>query len=352
MSADPPPNILRHAAWLTLSLAVGLYPAAWGRDGDDDGAGPARPAARADGATPTTGGVDLDAGQIQLAGLVVEPLRAVAFQPETAAYGKVLDIQPLLELRVRHRAARAEAEVAAAALDLARRNRERLGTLHREDIVAERELIHAEAQWQSDRAKAGATLRLLDEIRHQAEQAWGAAVARLALDEGSTLFDELLSHRRVLLLVALPRGYVLPQRETPLFIAKDAERAKAVRAYPIAPATQTDDLVQGETWFYQAADASLRSGMRVQVWAPLAGTRLNGVALPLTAVVWQGGKPWVYRQTGPGRFGRVEVAGYREHGGAWLVERGFAAGDRIVVTGAQSLLSEEFRGGIPDEDDD
>jgi hypothetical protein len=301
---------------------------------------------------PVSGGVRLGAAQVRDAGLKVEPLRAVALQPETTAYGKVLDVQPLLELRVRHRTARAEAEVAAAALELARSNRERLSYLHREEIIASRELVQAEAQWQADRAKADAARRLLDEIRREALQAWGAELARLALDGDAALFEDLLSHRRALLLIALPNGYAMPDGPAPLYVGREPERSRAARAEPISPATKTDELVQGETWFYHAADPRLRSGMRVQVWAPLAGDKLAGVAIPLTAVIWQGGKPWVYRELGEGSYVRAEVADHRDYAGGWFVARGFEPGERIVVTGGQTLLSEEFRGGIPDEDDE
>ncbi len=324
---------------------------------DDDGASEraeksAATASRHGGPTTAPGTVRLTPEQRRTSGLAVETLRAVAFQPETAAYGKVLDIQPLLELRVRYLAARSATEVATAALDLAGKNRERLSTLHKEEIIAGRELIHAQAQWQADRGREGAARRLMDEIRREARQAWGAELARLALDGDAALFDDLLSHRRALLLVSLPRGYAMPAGGTPLFVAREPDRARAVRAEPISPATKTDELVQGETWFYHAADPGLRSGMRVNAWAPRAGGKLDGVAIPLSAVVWHAGKPWVYRQTGDDTFARAEIADYRDYAGGWFVTRGFAPGERVVVTGGQMLLSEEYRGGIPDEDDD
>jgi hypothetical protein len=340
---------------LALSAALAL-PAAG--DDDDDAAAPggmpaSGGAAKAQSpAPPPAGTLRLTPARQKTSGLVVEPLQPVSFQPETTAYGKVLDIQPLLELRVRYRAARADAEVTAAALELARKNRDRLSTLHRADIVAGRELVQAEAQWQTDRAKEEAARRLMGEIRREAQQAWGAELAHLALDGEAPLFDDFLNHRRLLLLVALPSGYALPNGNTPLFVARDSDRTRAVKAEPLSPAPRTDELVQGETWFYHTAGERLRSGMRVSVWAPLAGEKLDGVAIPLSAVVWQAGKPWVYRRIDAETFARTEIAAYRDYAGAWFVDRGFAPGEPIVVTGGQMLLSEEFRGQIPDEDDD
>lgn len=333
----------RYALALVALLST---PPALGRDDDDDGAAPVPSPAVA----PSVGGVRLDAERQRRAGLVVAALKPARFQPEADAYGKVLDIQPLLELRVRERAARAEAEVAAAAHTLARKNRDRLAALHRADIVAGRELVQAEAQWQEGRAKEDAARRLLAEIHREARQAWGGALARLALDGDAPLFDDFLNHRRALLLVVLPTGYA--PGAGPLAVGRDRDRARATPAAPLSPATRTDELVQGETWFYHTSNPHLRSGMRVNAWVPLGGGQRDGVDIPPGAVVWQAGKPWVYRRAGAEGFVRVEVADYRDHAGGWFVERGLAPGEEIVVTGGQVLLSEEFRQQIPDEDDD
>lgn len=340
---------------LALAIGAGLaFPAA----GVDEEAAtvPAPPAdpdsERSAGTVAKFGTVRLAPSQQQAGGLILEPLRALAFQPEGAAYGKVLDIQPLLMLRTRYRAARAEAGVAAAALDLAEKNRARLRALHRAEIVAGREWIQAEAQWRSDRARTEAAQRLPEEIRQEAEHAFGSPLAHLALDGEASLFDDLAAHRRFLIRVTLPAGKSWPSSPGPVFVAAGDGRSRATRAEPISPAPGTDEWLQGETWFFQAAGGHLRSGMRVDAWVPLGGQKLDGVAIPLSAVVWHAGKPWVYRQIGEGEFARTEVAGYREYGDGWFVDRGFEAGTKIVTTGGQMLLSEEFRRRIPDEDDE
>jgi hypothetical protein len=334
-----------------LSAFVTVFP--FPSLGDDDDAGAYTAAETKPGSpVPGTGTVHLTAGQQKAGGLTLEPLKPASYQPEATAWGRVLDIQPLLELRMRYRAARADSEVAAAALELAEKNRARLGALHKAEIIAGRELVQAEAQWRSDRAKADASRRLMGEIRREAQQAWGTELAHLALDGDAPLFDDLLSHRRLLLLVALPPGFPPPSRGAELFVARDHDRAHAATAELISAAPRTDELVQGETWFFHTAGERLRAGMRINVWVSLSGEALRGVVIPLSAVVWHAGKPWVYRRIDDENFARAEVAGYRDYGGSWFVERGFEPGDSIVVAGGQMLLSEEFRGQIPDEDDD
>ena len=341
-----PPRRLPVLLLLVLSGAL-----AAAKDDDDDAPRSRAPAAKAESSQPAGGVVRLSAARQKSGGLAVEPLKSVSFQPETSGYARVLDIRPLLELRVRYRAAWADAEVAAAALSLAEKNRRRLGELHRAEIVAGRELVQAEAQWQSDKTKEQAARRLADEIRREAEHAWGAELSHLALDEESALFSDLAAHRRLLLQVALPAGSVAPTRSGALFVSREHDRAHAARAELISPAPATDELVQGETWYFHTTGEHLRAGMRVHAWAPAGGALRRGVVIPVAAVVWTAGKPWAYRRVGSDDFARTEIAAHRDYGGGWFVEQGFAPGESVVTTGAQMLLSEEFRGQIPDEDD-
>jgi hypothetical protein len=301
---------------------------------------------------PRAATVRLTEKQQNVVGLATDILTAVTFQPEIMAYGKVIDIQPLLALHVRYQAAATEAEIASAAVALAQKNRDRLMTLHREDIVASRDLAQAEAQYRSDHARLEAARRLMREIRHEAQQAWGDSLTRIAFDGESPLFQEFLNRNRVLILIALPSGHALPPDRRSLFVARESDRSAAHQADLISPAPKTDDLVQGETYFFHAPSDRLRAGMRVNAWLPASSEALTGVAIPPSAIVWHSGKPWVYRRSEDGMFTRTEITAYHEHGDFWFVDRGLAAGDEIVVTGGQLLLSEEFRTDIPDEDDD
>lgn len=301
---------------------------------------------------PRAATVRLTEKQQSVVGLATDILTAVTFQPEIMAYGKVIDIQPLLALHVRYQAAATEAEIASAAVALAQKNRDRLMTLHREDIVASRDLAQAEAQYRSDHARLEAARRLMREIRHEAQQTWGDSLTRIAFDGESPLFQDFLNRNRVLILIALPSGHALPPDRRSLFVARESDRSAAHQADLISPAPKTDDLVQGETYFFHAPSDRLRAGMRVNAWLPASSEALTGVAIPPSAIVWHSGKPWVYRRSEDGMFTRTEITAYHEHGDFWFVDRGLAAGDEIVVTGGQLLLSEEFRTHIPDEDDD
>ena len=344
-----PVTLLRRLKLLALAGLI-LFPLISPADEDDDAPSPPPASRRESTASPLAEpAVRLSDAQQKISGLALQTLKPATISPEFAAYGKVLDIQPLLELRTRYRAALSEAAVSEASLGLARKNKQRLTALHKEDIIAERELVHAEALFRGDQAKDDAARRMIQEIRGQARQSWGEALTRLALDGDNPVFEDLVARRRVLLLIVLPAGSSLPEQAT-LYVARDHDRAAARRAEWISVAPVTDDLVQGETFFFHTEASRLRAGMRVNAWAPLEGESQEGVVVPLSAVVWQDGKPWVYRQSGAETYVRIELSDHREYGGGWFVSRGLAAGDKIVVTGGQMLLSEELRGQIPDDD--
>ena len=72
--------------------------------------------------------------------------------------------------------------------------------------------------------------------------------------------------------------------------------------------------------------------------------------MPEQGVVWWQGKAWVYQQTAPDRFVRRALSTETPVPSGFVVAKGFDPGEKIVLNGAQSLLSEEFRSLIQPED--
>ena len=71
---------------------------------------------------------------------------------------------------------------------------------------------------------------------------------------------------------------------------------------------------------------------------------------PRAAVVRSEGRAWVYVQLGEPRFRRQVVNLDAPTPGGWFAASGVGPGDRVVVDGAQTLLSEEFKSQIKLED--
>ncbi len=288
----------------------------------------------------------------RMAGIAAVTVRLSTLGPENVVQGRIVDISPLLELRTRYRATLAESRIAETSLALAQKNRDRLAKLSQEAIIATKELIQAESILAAESTKAATARQRVREIRETAIHSWGPELFRLAIEGDSSLWDALLQRRKVLALVALPATLTLPAGARSAYVARNRDRQHAVYAELLAAAPNTDNLVQGETYFFHLDAARLRSGMRVDVWIPRQGEASRGVFLPRSAVIWYGGMPWVYVQSGKESFARIALSDYEEYGDGWFARAGLHDGAQVVTVGAQLLFSEEMRGQIPDEDDD
>ena len=137
----------------------------------------------------------------------------------------------------------------------------------------------------------------------------------------------------------------------------------------LSPATRTDPKIQGVSFFYTADAASgALPGMNVVVLLP-AGRPTPGVLVPAPAIVWLQGRAWVYLRPGTATFTRREIdTTLPAPDGGYVVPvaaappsesaspapgvsnpagaPGLPAGTLLVVSGAQTLLSEEFRAQI------
>ncbi|HUF36694.1 MAG TPA: hypothetical protein VMN37_12135 [Gemmatimonadales bacterium] len=116
----------------------------------------------------------------------------------------------------------------------------------------------------------------------------------------------------------------------------------------IGPAPQADPLTRRPAFLYRADRAWPGSapGTPVTALAPSESPATPGAMVPDAAVVQWDGLAWAYRRRGADTFERVAVPTDRPVAGGWLAPRGLAAGDTVVITGAQELLSEEFRARI------
>ena len=295
--------------------------------------------------------IRLTAAEEKETGVRLQTLAAGEYRRELAAVGRVIDLQPLLALRNAYNAAQADLALARAALASSAPAVTRLRTLHREDAnVSTRQLQAAQAEAAADQAKVTAADRRLQDIRDEGLQRWGATLTQWALSNDPTDLASLVSHRDCIVMVSLYPDQALPPETRSIFVGPTGERRLARQATFVSAAPQTDTVTQGETFFFKADADQLRTGMRMQAWIP-QGAPLKGVEVPGDAVIWYGGRLWVYVQKDDGLYVRRALETHHETHEGWFVTAGVRAGDRVVVSGAQMLFSEEFRTAIPSEDD-
>ena len=271
-----------------------------------------------------------------------------------------------LDLHARLATARADVEAFQANLVAAQAAFERARVLNAEDKnLSDRALQEAEARVKGEEARLvaarenvrqlEATLAVSSGNGHllPLSSGRGGEVVELLTQAGETVesgqpilrtarFDSLIAR------VDVPPGEtalasVSTARILPLGREDTSFRGERVS---LAATVDSKTLGQGFLFRFSTRGAALRPGTAVTAYLPVAGTRKQGVSIPRSAVVRYGGKAWAYAQVEGDQFARREVALEEPTDNGWFVGSGFAPGDRVVVAGAQVLLSEEMKSQI------
>lgn len=286
-------------------------------------------------------------------GLAVRSLQPVRLQASAEISGVVVNLQPLFDLRARYLTAAGEARaLRAAATSSADEYRRAKGLFEDDRNVSERVVVAAEAQSRSDQARLAAADQTAAAILDALRAEWGAVLGGWAVGSDQGALDALARQREVLVQFTFPDELRDHAGRVPVAIAPVAGRGDSRSARFVSPAPRTDPNLRGATYFYAANADGLRVGMRVVGRVGLDGKPREGVIVPSSAVVWHGGKPWVYVKGEGDTFVRKEVSAAEAVPGGWFDAAHFAPGNEVVVNGAQLLLSEELRFQIRNENKD
>jgi len=323
---------------LALAVSITLLAGCSKSGGDGDKPAAAAPEKAAGESRP---GVTLDAETQARIGLQTETPAPAQWQPEMKVYGQVLDAAPLTDLVM-------ELNRAELALDSSRVELERSRQLKAGDNISERAYQDAETTWAQNRAAAEA-------VRFKIQTAWGRKIADLlgpvevasGTPRKNDPFFEKLRDATVLIRADLPPGERLENQAQTARVVSLAEGVAPVSAacFDLLPALDAQTQQQGVLFTArQPAGGRLIPGEAVTVFIRLPGDPVSGVVVPAGAVLRHQGLGWVYVQTDTNQFRHVEIPLDRLAAGGWFTAENLTATDRIVVTGAQTVLSAELSG--------
>ena len=260
-------------------------------------------------------------------------------------------------------AARADTESGKAALATARAALDRARALNADDKnISDRAVQEAEAKFAAEQAHLTAatqsvklieaSLALTPDRAVPLELERGGQVVEVLAHPGESVeagqpvlrvvrFDQLLAR------VDVPAGETVSVAVTYAQLAVLGREDRPLRAERIALAAAVDPKTQGQPFVFRVSDPSLalRPGLSFTAYLEIPGPLRAGVVVSRSAVVRQSGKAWVYVQTATDLFARREVILEEPTTEGWFT-RSLSTGDRIVTTGAQTLLSEEFKSQI------
>ncbi|MDR5726865.1 MAG: hypothetical protein RB191_05295 [Terriglobia bacterium] len=289
-----------------------------------------------------------DAAAQKANGIVTVVLSSTKQQIESQATGVVVQIQPLLDLKASYNTPRTDLIRARANAQASQAEYERLLQLNRNGKNASDKAVEAaHATAEGDAALVENAQQAITILHGSALLHWGPVIA-LWVEGNSPQLDALLMQQRFLLQVTgtTATRFEEPKHAIVQFADGTHGQAKFVSVLP-----QLDPRLQVPSLLYEvSAHPGLVPGINLSVFLP-SGPLERGVIVPSSAVVWSQGSAWCYVEESPEKFVRSVVQTSNPVSGGWFITEGIVPNARVVMAGAQTLLSEEFRSQIQADQD-
>ncbi|MBV9494181.1 MAG: hypothetical protein JOZ54_08040 [Acidobacteria bacterium] len=271
-------------------------------------------------------------------GIVVAPLEpATHATPTVIGFGTIVDVSDLFATASQYATAESQRRQFASHLDATRAELERSRALNADNKnISDRALQDAAAAAEADAAQLRAAEASLVAIESAARQKWGPTLAAGAVRQSSWA-RSLLNGQASLLELAFQSDATPPATVT---VRSAGGRERVVHLLGAAP--RVDARLQHAAFDYLATPASeFPVGLSVEVLARPANAT-NGALVPSRAVVWDDGAATVFVETSPEKYEPKRIAATTRVDEGF-VENGLAIGTRVVVEGAQQLLSERHK---------
>jgi hypothetical protein len=297
--------------------------------------------------------IRLDKEVIDTSGIKSERLTSMTFKSEFTAYAEVINIAPLVSSRTEYTNLLADQKILQNDLHNHHQILKRAEALHKTNSLTTRELEKIRADYDLKYYKSNAMKTRLESFTYQLKSNWGAVISSLILDqEKQPEFDKLASNQASLILLSLLKNQTLTNPQQKVFVSSRNQRETAKQAGYLDQARQISNPLYGESYIYLLDMQKLSAGVRLFAWIEEEGKSINGLFLPESAVIWYANEPWMYIRHNDDLFVRKPLDSARKLANGWLLEE-LQMNDTLVVTsGGQTLLSEEFKWAIPDEDAD
>ena len=290
---------------------------------------------------------------ITASGIKAEQLAVMSYKPEFTASAEVLNIAPLVSSRTEYLNLLAEQGVLSNELNDQLRILKRAEALHSAKSLTTREMEIIRADYDLKRSRLDAMRTRMDGYTYQVKSNWGSVISNMILDQGEQpVFDTLASNQASLVLVSLLKSQSLENTQQRVFVSSKNKRETAVQASYLDQARQTSNPLFGDSYLYLLETQGMAAGLRLFVWIEEPGDSISGYFVPESAVIWYANEPWIFTRHGNNLFVRKPLGTARKLDNGWLLVNARMEDTRVVTSGGQTLLSEEFKWAIPDEDAD
>lgn len=300
--------------------------------------------------------IHLDSHDVATAGIKTVVLVESLHAQELAAQGTVLD--PAAIMQTKSRLVTADANVATARAEMmfaseqAAQNRKLYTEGHNISLSVLQQSIAT-----ADSAAAALTAAQTKQAAEKtaALTQWGPVMTR-AMQGNAPIMDNIANGSVTVVGVSLPPGSTLSQ------LPATATANLAASTYDMTLIGGIPGMlggIPGEALLYSMpTQRNVPIGTYLNVGVP-TGSEIKGVTVPASAIIWQDGKPIVYRANAAGNFEPIDISSESPVQGSYFIASGLTAGDHIVTQGAELLAAAptapaivKAKAGNADRDDD
>ncbi|NOQ16144.1 MAG: hypothetical protein GQ581_03720 [Methyloprofundus sp.] len=283
-----------------------------------------------------------------------QTLASSQYKPELTSFATRVNLAPLINIRQQYFSVLAQQTIAEITLNQEQERERRAVNLQRNNAVSTRKLHEQQNQLKIATANLSALRQQADNIRLHTNTTWGRILSHWFLTEAYPPLQMLSTFNKPLYLVHFPPSISKPSAN--IVTQAFGQREKAQTASFVGPAfNYANGLSQqaGSPFFYLSDQEHIAAHQRVTAWIPMPKQTLTGVKIPSSALIWHLGQAFVYLQMDAETFRRIKITHKKLlNSDTYFIQEELQQNDILVTTGAQMLLSEEFRDQIPAEDDD
>jgi len=267
-------------------------------------------------------------------------------------------------------AAEAELKASTASVSAARSAYERAKILNADNKnVSDQVLQDAAARLQAEEARFQAATQTVRQIEASLQVTDATGSRRLVAERGGEVVELIAQPgesiepgspilraaklNEFLARIQIPVGQHIPASVTTARIIAVGFEQEPLVGKRVAIAPSVDPRIQGQAFLFRLTNIpfGLRPGVAVTAYLDLPGASQPGIIIPQSAVVRFQGSGFAYVQTATDGFLRKPVPLDRPTNGGYFATENFQPGDRVVLTGAAALLSEEFKPQVTDTDE-
>ena len=190
---------------------------------------------------------------------------------------------------------------------------------------------------------------LLDIVKHE----WGEKFKDLIINPKKSPLKTIFSSEARLLKITITDDQIKNSLPLKLEVFSLNQPEIKYEANFVSEASSIDENIQGKSYYYLTLNSNLMIGSKINSYTNSPKEKaFKTFYIPNSAIIWNKGQAWVYKETTKNSFSRQAIFNMEEVKDGWNVQFKNTPPESIVTSGAQLLLSEEYKHLITNENED